>query len=237
MTFTLRTIQKNETLGTVLQTMRRNLHLSIQEASERTKIQPSYLKALERGNYGDLPEPLYIRHFLTTYARVLHTDPSYLISYYEHERKTCDFVGTLHLPRQKIEKKKFLLFHHLWKILLVGGLTFSLLFYFGGQIKNLLHPPTITIFEPTDGFITNDATVVVRGKAEKETNILVNMVPVLPDQNGFFYSEVILTHGTNVITIEGSQKYSKSATLHRYVIFESIKHGEITQSENLWINP
>jgi transcriptional regulator with XRE-family HTH domain len=237
MTFTLRIIQENETLGSLLKTMRRHLHLSLEEVSKKTKIQLIYLRALEQGSYEQLPESLYVRHFLKTYARILKTDASYLISHYENERKTCDFMGKLNLPLQKIKQKRLFLFHGMWKWMMVSIFTFGLLFYLGAQVIHLLQPPDLSILNPSDGMITKNATIFVQGKTQKETKIFVNTLPVLTDQNGFFSIEIILSHGTNIIAVEGSQRYSKSTTIYRRVILDTKAQDQITQLPPISLRP
>ena len=44
-------------------------------ASNRAKISKSYLKAIEEERFEDLPAPVFIRGFVTEYARFLKIDP------------------------------------------------------------------------------------------------------------------------------------------------------------------
>lgn len=49
---------------------RKKLQLSIEEVSEKTKIRPHIIKALESGDYGNI-SPVYIKSFLKTYSAFL----------------------------------------------------------------------------------------------------------------------------------------------------------------------
>lgn len=59
-----------EDINRKLAEARKNLKLTIEEVSEKTKIRPHILKALESGNYGDMPF-VYIKSFLKTYSAFL----------------------------------------------------------------------------------------------------------------------------------------------------------------------
>lgn len=56
-----------------LKTAREKLNISIEEASEKTKIRPHILKALEAGNF-DIMSPVYVKSFLKTYSKFLKID-------------------------------------------------------------------------------------------------------------------------------------------------------------------
>lgn len=56
-----------------LKTAREKLNISIEEASEKTKIRPHILKALEAGNF-DIMSPIYVKSFLKTYSKFLKID-------------------------------------------------------------------------------------------------------------------------------------------------------------------
>ena len=210
--------------------MRQKQFLTLEHAAEKTKIQPCYLHALESGNYHHLPEPVYVRLFLKTYARALGADVHYLLSCYAKERQTCDFVGSMQLPRQKKKKGQNITLAHFWKLGLFGLAMCAFCFYVLSTIFHLVHAPEVTVFAPTEGLITNQAVVHVTGKVEKDTQIVVNTIPILPNEEGIFSAEIILEEGTNIITVEGSRRYSKMTTLHRHVIFYPQKISSLETS-------
>jgi hypothetical protein len=49
--------------------------LSIEQVAARTKITPSILGAIERGDIAKLPPPVFTRGFLRAYAKEVHLDP------------------------------------------------------------------------------------------------------------------------------------------------------------------
>jgi cytoskeleton protein RodZ len=70
-------------LGLILQEARENKGLTLQEVQEQTRINASYLEALENGEYSALPSPVHVRGFLRNYARFLDLDPDPLLERYK----------------------------------------------------------------------------------------------------------------------------------------------------------
>ena len=67
-------------MGERLRRARVERHLTLEEAEAATKIRARYLRALEEEDYEELPEPVFARGFLRTYARYLGLDPSELLT-------------------------------------------------------------------------------------------------------------------------------------------------------------
>ena len=66
-------------VGTVLQQARHERKLSLADVTEKTKIQPWVLEALEADRLPQAMSPIYVKGFLSTYARFLHVDPAPLV--------------------------------------------------------------------------------------------------------------------------------------------------------------
>ena len=61
-------------LGRYLKAIRTQQGVSLQQVAQRTYIQPSQLRAIETGNWMKLPEAIYVKGFLKTYAQFLGLD-------------------------------------------------------------------------------------------------------------------------------------------------------------------
>jgi len=66
-----------------LKSKRESLGLSLDDAFHKTRIRSSYLEAIENGNYDALPEPIYAKNFIRTYARFLGVNEEALLKHYE----------------------------------------------------------------------------------------------------------------------------------------------------------
>ncbi len=66
--------------GTFLGQIRRERNVELIDISNRAKISVGYLKAIEEERFEDLPAPVFIRGFVTEYARFLKIDPRRAVS-------------------------------------------------------------------------------------------------------------------------------------------------------------
>ena len=74
--------------GAVLRRIRLSRGVELDDISERTKINETYLRFIEDERYADLPSPVYVRGFLVEYAKSLRLDPRKVTeSYLERLRK------------------------------------------------------------------------------------------------------------------------------------------------------
>ena len=85
-------------LGETLQERRMALRISIEQAEEQTKMRARLLSALEAGDYDRLPDPGYVRGYVSSYARYLELDPLPLLAMYKAETGTST-TSQLDLPQ------------------------------------------------------------------------------------------------------------------------------------------
>ncbi len=69
-----------QTIGERLEEARKRKGISVREAAETTKIRSDYLQKFEANSFDVNLPPLYIRGFLTAYARYLELDPQRIVS-------------------------------------------------------------------------------------------------------------------------------------------------------------
>ena len=100
-----------QNIGEKLEEARKRHGISIREAAEATKIRGDFIVAFEN-NSMDIPLPeVYIRGFLTSYARFLKLDPDKIITDYDAmqlgrgkvvKKDTHDFLGRMDLPESEV---------------------------------------------------------------------------------------------------------------------------------------
>lgn len=86
-------------LGDTLRHRRAELGRSIADAEEATKIRARLIQALEEGDYAQLPNPAYVRGYITSYANWLELDPAPLLTMYRAESGAVGPTATL--PRRE----------------------------------------------------------------------------------------------------------------------------------------
>lgn len=72
-------------LGDLLKERRMALGMSLLQAEEATRIRAKLLEALENGEYDRLPNPGYVKGYVTSYASFLELDPASLLAMYRAE--------------------------------------------------------------------------------------------------------------------------------------------------------
>jgi len=212
-----------KTLGEKLRLLRRGQAVSLDMMERDTHIQRRYLEALEHGRYDQLPEPMYARNFIRSYARVLGADETYLLELYEDECGRCDLVGPMQTPRQKVRTGRLAIWSRYVKFGLLALVLMAVAGYFVWQLNQLLAPPGITLLTPQDQSLTQEAEVAVSGSIDSEASVVVNGEPVVVNEDLTFTSVVYLKEGVNVITVEASQRYSRTTVVERIVVFDPVR--------------
>ena len=90
--FTIKKVGGAETVGDIFHEKRRRNVVSLEDVAKKLKIQNRYLRALERGNYKELPADVYTRGFVKSYAEYLGLDPEAILMLYKTERNIIDNV-------------------------------------------------------------------------------------------------------------------------------------------------
>jgi cytoskeletal protein RodZ len=109
-------------LGERLSRQRQGLGLSIEEVAERTRIPLRYLQAIEEGNVGQLPEPVYVRAFVRKYGELVELDGAELNQQLQALTPTSGPVPTVQRPTEPL-KEPTLRPYHAW--LLYGALVLA----------------------------------------------------------------------------------------------------------------
>lgn len=72
-----------ESLGEVFQKAREAKGLTLDDAASKTRILPFYLKAVEENNYARLPDEVFAKGFVRSYARILGMDEAAVIKKFD----------------------------------------------------------------------------------------------------------------------------------------------------------
>lgn len=113
-------------VGVMLRQRREARHLTLEAASEATKITKCYLMALEEDRFHDLPAPAYLQGFIRTYAVYLELPAEELLS-------RVQLVQPLSLTEQQQNGTPLRVRSFRWEllllpVLLLGALLVSTLF-------------------------------------------------------------------------------------------------------------
>src|SRR5215218_9708285 len=93
-------------IGRLLEHKRKEQGLSLEEVEQATKIRKRYLTGLERDDYAVLPDAVYARGFLKTYADYLGLDGEAFAQELKSTRKTRRERGINYNPRPQSDFEK-----------------------------------------------------------------------------------------------------------------------------------
>jgi transcriptional regulator with XRE-family HTH domain len=102
----IRTPYREAEIGQLLEQARKEKRLTLEEAEHATKIRKRYLAGLEHEDYAVLPDAVYVRGFLRTYANYLGLDGETLSREFEEHSGAGRERRVAHSASQKSESKQ-----------------------------------------------------------------------------------------------------------------------------------
>lgn len=91
-------------LGEELRRRREELGLTLAQISETTRIGTRFLKAIESDDFGVLPEGIYTRSFIRSYAKQVRMDEGLALQLYQEQTGAVEALADLTAP---VEEKPF----------------------------------------------------------------------------------------------------------------------------------
>lgn len=202
-----------------LKEARKQKNITLSELSKRTKISKEHLLAIEECRFDDLPfANIYKKNFIRSYCQAVGECSNSCVSQFTDEELPPP-------PPQPVQTKRRYstpsVFHYLPNILRVMfalSLAGLLVGYLGLQVKHILEPPTLVVYTPQEGFITDGATVLVQGKTEKEAELSINGTTIGHNEDGQFREVIDVSDGVNTIVVTAKKKHGKTTSETRHVI-------------------
>lgn len=215
--FVKKVISPQKTVGERLKRARKEKQIEIKEIADLIKINSKYLKALEEGRYESLPEDVYTRNFLKTYAHFLGLNVAEIMELYEKEWQISSHY-LKEKKKRKVRRSFFpkISFRYLFLVIfLLFFFVISALF-----IKRTFSSPKLTIIYPPDNLIVKNRLIEISGRTEKDSYVKINNQEVFCDPNGYFKEKVVLQDGLNIIKIISAKKHSKEAVVLRKILVQ-----------------
>lgn len=219
--FTPKKIIVEENIGAKLQQARAFKSLSLEQISQKIKVKPDYLQALEDNNYQKLPSGLYSKSYLKKYADFLGLNYEDLISGHKklnHNGVTDENSNPFSQPI--IKKSKFIIFPRLIRNILAALVVLICLIYLGFYIKKIFFAPYLIISQPEKNLLTLNNSLDVVGQTEPEAEVRINNELVLNNKNGNFSRTITLKKGLNNIVITAKKKYSQTRVVTRQILIK-----------------
>jgi cytoskeletal protein RodZ len=197
------------TIGEVIKQARIEKKFSLVQLEKETRIRKSFIRALEKGSWKDLPELPVIMGFVKNIAGALKINKKQAVALLRRD----------YPPKKlRINPKPDVSDKFTWSpklTFLIGSLTvfFVILTYLGFQYKSFTALPNLEIETPQDGEVVTQQVLTVSGLTDAEVTIKVNNQPVLVDENGRFSAEIEIFEGTGEIVIKALSRSGKETVV------------------------
>lgn len=202
-------ISSGISVGKRLKKTRFKKKYSLEYIESRTKIRAKYLQAIEADSFDKLPNLVYVKGFLKTYAKILGLNQNDILDQFEKENIINEVLPVelkktkkTYLPKIIISPRFFII-----SLILLAILGFIVFLVF--QISGFISPPTLEVYRPLKEGLVSTRNISFLGKTEPGISLFINEQEIAIDANGGFKEEVFLKDGTNLIELKAINKAGK----------------------------
>lgn len=200
--------------GEILQGKRQTKKISLEKASKYLRIKKEHLRAIEESDWGNLPEPTFVKGFIKSYANYLGLDEDHLLALYRREYNETKYPQKTNIFDKKktyqLTPNKLINFTFILGVLLFIG-------YLALQYFSILSAPKLEVTSPSNDLSTNVSYIIVSGKVEKDSTISIDGEFVPVDTDGNFSKQIELASGQNIIEVIAAKRLSPKAKVTRVV--------------------
>lgn len=206
-------------LGQKLHKIRLQRKQTLEEIAQEIKIKPSFLAAIEKGEYHKLPSPAYAQGFVRNYASHLGLSNAEITALFK--REFDDKKAFQVLPRAMVKAKEFPIRRIRIQQSIIALILLFVVFigYLLFQYRGAVLPPSLQVDTPKEASITSEE-VTVRGTTDANATLEVNGEVVSIGRDGSFQKELTLFPGEESITIKAVNRFGKETVIERAIIVE-----------------
>lgn len=203
-------------VGERLQEKRIRRGLAIEDVSKATKIRVSFLSALEKGDYKNLPSSTYSYGFVRNYAKFLGLPEEEALALFKREYDEEKFYKIL--PEGLVGKDfplRRIRFGQTIKIVSLIFLVFIVYILF--QYRYAILNPPLNISSPKEGDAIASQEVVITGKTDSNATVFINNETASVDKEGNFRKKINVFEGKTKITIKSVNKFGRTTIIERNI--------------------
>lgn len=207
-----------QTVGEILRETRVEKLLSLEDVEKHTKIRKELLEALEKNDYDKLPPATFVQGFIKNYGKYLNLNVDKLLALFRRDYETSRHPAVVLESFSKPLGGRRILFTP--SRLLGIAVTLIILSFFGYlwlEYRQFVGSPNLTVNSPQDQQTVDIPTVVVSGRTDPETKVLVNNQSIGVDKEGNFKEEVKLSSSNNTLSIVAISRFGQSVKIERTV--------------------
>lgn len=221
MVFQKKKLEKTKRVCWRLREARVAAGVSIAQVAQKTRIRPTYVRALEECRFADIPYAvIYQKHFLRRYAEAVGLPSSRLLQQFVLEEIPARGESK---PRRERLVGRCQNLPILLKGLALAVVVLGLVGYLGWQVRSMITPPALAIFTPPDGYVTTHPGLLIYGETSPEALVFINGQKITTNDAGHFEETVNLSPGINTLEISAKKRHGKTSRLTRHVILKNSK--------------
>jgi len=220
------TNQKEEaSCGEYLKKIREGRGISLEKASQETKILRHLLEAIENDDYKKLPPPAFLKGIIRKYSSYLRLDENKILDFYKkcNGRKISSGENDL-LPENRFivfRPKIVFFFSSLAPKVLKFSLFLIIIIYLFFKITQFLLPAKIALYYPPEDLTVISENLVIEGRVIRGKALYFRDKEVLLDGKGVFREEIILNPGLNLLEFKALNSLGLETKIQRNIIFST----------------
>lgn len=199
-----------KTIGQLLSESRRDKNYSREDLEDETKIKKEFIKAIEKENWGALPDYPVVNGFVKSLAATLGVNQDQATALLRRDYPPQNFVN----PHPKPDVSENITWSPKLTFAL-GVLAIAILFfsYLGFQYFRFSQPPEIKITDPQKGQVISASQVEVKGKTSSSATLEINNQPVLLDKEGNFSIQIEVFEGTKELVVKARSRAGRETII------------------------
>lgn len=204
-----------KSVGTVIKEARTRKKLSRETLEKETRIKGQFIKAIEEGNWGSLPEYPVVLGFVKRIASALGVDQKQLTAILRRDYKKVEAISS---PKPDLRQK------FAWSPRLTFFLGVSIIFlvvigYLFIQYLQFISPPPITL-DLAEESVVVETSLEVSGKTDADATVTVNNQPVLVRADGSFSTKIEIFERTEEVIVVARSRSGKETVVRRKIKVE-----------------
>lgn len=202
-----------KTIGQYLRNKRKEKGLTIRELSKITRIRENFLRAIEREEWGALPEFTVVAGFVRSVAGALEAD----------RNQTAALLRRDYPPRKPVVQEKEMPINefrvspqHVF-FAGVGIVVLAIAAYLIAQYMAFTRPPELSVDVPSEGQVVLERQLTVLGKTDPTATVIVNTQPALVAEDGSFSTTIVVNESTSLVEVVATSRAGKETRISRTI--------------------
>ncbi len=198
-----------KTIGLIIKEARARRKFSLSKLEKEIKIKKNFLQAIEKEEWGKLPDFAVVAGFVKNISKALNLD----------EEKSVAVLRRDYPPKVlAVNPKPDISDKFIWSpklTFLVGIIVVVMLVlgYLAFQYFRFISPPSLAVTEPKENQVVSEKLLVVSGKTDTDATVKVNNQPAIVDADGKFTTTIEINEKTMEIEVKSLSRSRKESVV------------------------